>query len=418
MQGKDLVMRSIKFSQSSLRRNQAGGFSIYVSLIVMLVLTLITLGFVRIVGSNYREITDSQYNLQAHYAAEAGVSDARKEIIERIKTSGLIDSFTTGTSTNPDSWAEGLEAWNCSAGKNQHTDIDSANHWREGGVYKGNLFDPDNSQEPNIGYSCVDIDLRPKELVYDQIDQNRSLMLPLWPVNKDGGNVDVEEFVFSWGDADSGPNNMPDFQEFTPHKDWNALPVLRVQITAIPNNFTRTILNQNTRVFFLVPDDVSNATLTHNWPALGADGEIVHCVHTTNKDFPCQVTLTFNSTAFSPSKDKNYLYFARVQAIYKDAKFSLEGNYGGTDPVRFQNIQAVITVTGRGGPILERLRERIPLRPVYDYPEYALDSVDTICKILINDPTLGVYLKPDLLDQVRLDSRAGDDTAACSVHRP
>ena len=409
MQGKNLVMRSIKFSQSSLRRNQAGGFSIYVSLIVMLVLTLITLGFVRIVGSNYREITDSQYNLQAHYAAEAGVSDARKEIIERIKTSGLLDSFTTGTLMNPDGWAKDLEAWNCSEG--HQYDYDSANPeinpWYDGGDYKGDLLEP---QGP-IGYSCADIDLRPEELVYDQVDQNRSLMLPLWPVDGAGVNVDVEEFVFSWGDADSGSNNMPDFQGFTPHKDWDALPVLRVQVTAIPNPFDRQKLNDNTRVFFLVPDDQDNQTPTP-WPTPGDDGEIVHCTHNyiggkLDPDFPCKVILKLG---FGNS---DLLYFARVQAIYKDAKFSLKGEHTGGD-VRFQNIQAVITVTGRGGPILERLRERIPLRPVYDYPEYALDSVDTICKILINDPTLGVYLKPDLYGQV---TSQGDEEA-CSVHRP
>ncbi len=70
----------------------------------------------------------------------------------------------------------------------------------------------------------------------------------------------------------------------------------------------------------------------------------------------------------------------------------ISGKEAGGAPVKFKNIQAVITATGRSNNITERIRERIPLRPVYDLPEYAIDSAGDLCKILVATDHTGVHL--------------------------
>ena len=83
----------------------------------------------------------------------------------------------------------------------------------------------------------------------------------------------------------------------------------------------------------------------------------------------------------------------RLQAIYKPASVQIsatgekDSNYKG-----FKNLQAVISATGKSSDNSIRLQERMPLRPVYDLPEYALDSAEDLCKILVLDSQRGSYV--------------------------
>ncbi len=70
--------------------DQSGSASIYVSMFVMAILVLMSLSFARIMGSGYTETSENQLNLQALYAAETGINDARYRLLN------LIDSYNRG----------------------------------------------------------------------------------------------------------------------------------------------------------------------------------------------------------------------------------------------------------------------------------------------------------------------------------
>ncbi len=86
----------------------------------------------------------------------------------------------------------------------------------------------------------------------------------------------------------------------------------------------------------------------------------------------------------------------RIQSIYNKARVVIKEYDVGDNATtaRFKNLQAIITATGRSSHVAERIRERIPLRPIYDLPEYAIDSAEDLCKILVATDNTGVYL-PD-----------------------
>ncbi len=74
----------------SFLNDQSGSVSIYVSMFVMAILVLMSLSFASIMGNGYTQTAENQLNLQALYAAETGINDARYRLIN------LIDEYNRG----------------------------------------------------------------------------------------------------------------------------------------------------------------------------------------------------------------------------------------------------------------------------------------------------------------------------------
>ena len=74
----------------SFLSDQSGSVSIYVSMFVMAILMLMALSFAGIMGNGYTQTAENQLNLQALYAAETGINDARHRLIN------LIDEYNRG----------------------------------------------------------------------------------------------------------------------------------------------------------------------------------------------------------------------------------------------------------------------------------------------------------------------------------
>ena len=68
----------------SLLDNRSGTTTIYVSIFIMIIFILIILSFVQIVSRNHAETVKNQLNMQAVYAAETGIADARVRMLRLI----------------------------------------------------------------------------------------------------------------------------------------------------------------------------------------------------------------------------------------------------------------------------------------------------------------------------------------------
>ena len=80
-------------TKRSLRQppaDQGGGISIYVSMVIMAILMLITLSFATIMVRNARQTHQGQSSVQAFYAAETGIGDARARLLS------LFDAYGRG----------------------------------------------------------------------------------------------------------------------------------------------------------------------------------------------------------------------------------------------------------------------------------------------------------------------------------
>src|SRR3954464_6641054 len=81
--------------------SEAGMASFLIVMILMLVITLIVIGFAQVTRRNSREALDRQLSSQAFYAAESGVNVTTNAIISHVNTYGL-GSLPTKTACGSD----------------------------------------------------------------------------------------------------------------------------------------------------------------------------------------------------------------------------------------------------------------------------------------------------------------------------
>ena len=270
-------------------------------------------------------------------------------------------------------------------------------------------------EDGNIRYLCVGVNVAPQSLIYDKVGVDRSLLLHLEPVNEDHDDVNLEELTIAWDKSDLSRKTTlaTDPPKFEQANNWPDIPVLRVQITVVDTerSFTRSNLNNNTRVFFLYPSTAIQKD--GSWPDPGTDGKIIGCEETVKGPI-CKAVLKLPAAdKINGTSDSQHqlIYIVRVQSIYGPAAVTIAGEHGAGEASSFKNLQAIVTATGQSSYVFERLRERVPLRPIYDLPEYGIDSAEDLCKILVTDDYHGVYL----FDQEPLNGLTGK--SSCSLRR-
>ena len=312
-------------------RNEDGFAAIIVTLIIMAILVLITIGFVRTVTREQRSALDRQLSTQAFYAAETGVNDASKLLAE-------------GNITD----------------RKESCDV-SGSEWN-------------NSIDSEVEYTCVLVDPEPPSLVYDAIDDQVKPIF-LSAVDDDGDISNVQSIDIAW-EADSPPSSLnpePGI-DFPVEFETNApAPVLRVSLTPL-SDVSRQALVENTMTFFLRPSSDSDGPSSSFVGGSGNEsnqGQIirVECDYDSEDDRAC--THTINNMGGA-----NYLM--TVRAMYGTASLYIKGSDSSGDTVRFANQQAIVDATGRASDVLRRIQVRVTLRETFDYPGFAMSG--NICK--------------------------------------
>ncbi len=338
---------------ASLRRDQAGIVSIMVTIIVMIILSLIVLGFARIIRREQRQSLDSQLSTQAFYAAETGINDAVKAI-----QGGYKDEKTD---CEPD----------------------------------GSLFFPSNSNviDPtaDVAYTCLLVDPSPPTLEFDNISTGSSTIIPI-ETPPGGGNFD--SLTFSWheqGKALPLTAACPTVGIFPPATSWPSgceAGVLRVDLVPTPPSFDRTTLVNSTMTAYLYPRSSGGGTVDYT-TSRGFSGQgVVPAANCSGSPGPrlCSMTITGLS---SPS------YLIRVKSIYKASALTISAEAGGS-PTDIIGTQAIVDSTGKANDVLRRVVARVPTRPLSDdlFPEFAIQSAQTLCKRFTSAPGIAPGFDP------------------------
>ena len=79
---------------STIRRDESGLAAITVTLIILGIVTLITVGFATLMRREQRQALDRQLSTQAFYAAESGVNLARKAIDADLAVSETPETYS------------------------------------------------------------------------------------------------------------------------------------------------------------------------------------------------------------------------------------------------------------------------------------------------------------------------------------
>lgn len=320
------------------QHNQAGMVAIMVTLILMIVISLIVLGFAQISRRNQRQALDRQLSTQAFYAAETGVNDAA-DLIKAAVASG------TAVASKPDCSSTG------------------------GGFYSLNPVIDSGSE---VEYTCLTVDPTPATLVYSSVGTTSTVI----PLIAESGTISRINLTWQSKDSSSTPaNNCPVSVSsvFSATSAWTCgYGVLRFDLVPTAGSLSLSGLQTATMTSFLVPlrPGSSGSANPIAYTTGGGNNKLgVVCTNTS-----CSYGITFAA----PQSQ----YYMRVSSLYKDVSLQIVAQDGSGNAVSIQGAQAVIDATGKAQDVLRRIQVRVPLAGSSSnlLSDYAIQSNEAICK--------------------------------------
>lgn len=336
--------------RTTVRSDQRGVVSILVSMVMILVISLIVLGFAQVTRRNQRENLDNQLSTQAFYAAETGINDARP-LVQAISGS--------------------LTALNCTGASAIGLSPAQAK------------LSPDGS----VAYTCLNVTNVEPALTNKYIPNGRGWAVPLnttgalsyltvsW--STDGPQLDASKCI---NGGNGGADTLP------PSTAWTcSYGMLRLDLMQDTGQNSATAAAANTLTFFLKPSTASDSYTINSFG--GATKGILlrtRCDAAT-KTCTANINLTGNVAAASQT------YYARVTALYNDLK---NVTLSGPSSVKLTGAQATIDVTGKAQDVLRRIQVVIPLTSQPAQAMAALQSTGSICKLISVIPPLSTDTCP------------------------
>ncbi|MBI5906757.1 hypothetical protein HY857_01745 [Candidatus Saccharibacteria bacterium] len=442
----------MNIKRPSLSANQQGIVSIMVVSILVILISLVTIGFARLMNRETREALDKQLGVQSYYAAESGVNDAISYINQKKGSGDIKDADLT-------------------------TCDDSRS--------KLNFNLSDATEKGNAQYSCVLIDTEPAALIYN-IKAGQSKVFSF-------DQEKLASILISWQKDGTSPsdNYRPvGKRDFTPVSAWvdsagrPATGALKVSIYPVMLQYNtggssgnppvplddRVLTARNARTFFLYPDQVASAdknkritpvdyhdnngaiisgqcddshkSIDHaavNYPGPRGNptyrcNSILNCLPDSYDGPGGSASLSTNQVnpdqedprhpppfgclrhiqGFRGQEYRAEHYVVKVTSLYSDTVVSLMGAQSvRLDPVALVGAQAAIDSTGKGNDVLRRISARVPLTlngsgeigSDFKGPEAGLRTAETVCKRIRQLTTGSVTVD---------DSSGGSDSAACT----
>ncbi len=333
---------SSKSPTPTIRRSESGMVAIFVSMIMIIVISLVVLGFAQITRRNQRTTLDNQLSTQAYYAAESGVNDA-------LATLKALAAANPGTSL-----------------PEKTTCADQAS-------YNFNASGQSSLVGTDVTYSCVLIDPTPPSLKYRL--GNQSTVIPLASANADPS---ISQITLTWAPEEGQESNpitdcfsaanVGDLPNATGPLAWGCkFAALRMDLVN-GTTFSRAGWQANTTSNVLEPIN----TATNTAMLASSDGQ-VHPATCTNTPLTCRVTIT----GMSANR-----YFLRINAIYRTTSLTITGKDPSGNNIEWSGSQAKIDVTGKARDVLRRIAVGVDLTDANSNatPNAAIAVADSLCK--------------------------------------
>lgn len=382
---------------SSIQR-QSGAVSLFMVVFAMLLMSVVTISFLRIMTDDQRQASGNDLAQSAYDSAEAGVEDAKRALIwyiEQCKSGNATACATARSSIASEECNLAIRTangWTASDGEikvQQSTQLDEGT---------GQSID----QALDQAYTCSTIQLDTDDFLAS-VAADQSVLIPL--AGK-GAFTNVTVQWFSEDDVSSaGAQAAPDTSATNPkylltRATWptNRPAVLRTQFMQVGANFKLTDFDSttndaksNANTVFLYPSTsgVSSATLTQrdaransttgdSSPA-GANSAPLptRCVAAIpSGGYSCSVSLEL-PTPVGATDRNNATAFLRLTSFYVGSHVRV--TLGGT---QFNGVQPIVDSTGRANNVFRRVQSRVDLfdTSTFPYPDAAVDIGDDLCK--------------------------------------
>lgn len=359
-------MRAIR-----LRKSQEGVVSLLVTMVLMIVVSLIALGFAQIARRNQGQELDQQLSTQAFYAAESGVNDAAQII------------STALASSTPPTGSE-LDRTSCSAAgyDSMYLPLNTTNSL---------------SSTSNVAYTCILVNGEPGE-IQTAVDTVSKII----PINT---TSNIGSIKLSWstqGTSTTPTSSCPTTAKLPKASTYTncGIGVLRVDLLPVDSaafaGATPSTLAKETLTFFAVPTPQGNggtvSTVNYAGPTSSTSNtnNIIpaKCVNTAPD---CTVTI-----AIPAAYQTHEAYEMRVSSEYEGSNLSLSAASPSNTNLPISGAQVLIDATGRAQNVVRRIQVYVPIgMQSNQLSDYAIQSTDSICKRFIvmqgSNPSNGYY---------------------------
>ncbi len=371
----------MKLKYRYTKMNQEGFAPLIISIVIVTVLSLITLGFIGIMRNNQNNALNRQLNNGAYYASETGINDA----IEAIRAGFNIAKNNCGPYTTITIPAEQY--------------------------LKSNII---NGQYNDL-YSCLLINPAPSNLKYSDVRNSQPTVADISAINSTtGSSSKITSIQFSWQLSSQIESNSANFSFPNSTSGWGGCPsttatyyfppkscwhssggypypgVLRIALTPIHTSSggssgrrsVGTLTDtSSTYTSFLYPASSrpSSNGLTMNSSTVGVNAGYVISGQCSKSSAPEACNITINVPNLN-----NVLLMMR--SIYNPSEVTITA-YNGVTPLLIRNAQTVIDSTGSYQGVLKRLQVRVPTLNDTGFPAYDIASSQNICMNLSAYPS-------------------------------
>jgi Tfp pilus assembly protein PilX len=312
--------------------SQAGMVSIMVTMILMIVLSLIVIGFAQVARRNSRQSLDRQLSTSAFYAAEAGINDVRN----LIKTYGAPPAKTDCTN------GSGATA-----------------------AYYGHLPSATLDAATNVEYTCIMVNPNVPTLPYT-LGYTGTVV----PLTAASGTINTLKFNWQKSSTSSTPTSGCS-GNLVAAGSWTC-GYAGLRFDLVPTDTPQDIAGYQGRTMssFVLPVQSGGVTTAAFRSDGGADLIKTQC---TNTD--CNLTI---NSGLGGSQ-----YYLRIMSqYYQNVNLQISGTGAGGTPVSFTGAQVLIDATGKAQDVLRRVQVRVPATGTSTNvtSDYAIQSTNSICK--------------------------------------
>lgn len=371
---------------------QAGAVSLFVVIFSMLLLTVVTVSFLRLMMGDLRQASDTDLSQSAYDSAQAGVEDAKRALLR------YQAYCNTTTESNCNTLAGQLSSDTC----NEAVRIGGVVPGSSGEVSVRTRVESTTSTSFDQAYACVTMKLN-TENVIGKLDEGVSKFVAL----KGVGNFN--QVTISWFDQKdlalpstpisliSTTTPLPLNTQTSAGWPTERPPIVRAQVMQTGTNFTLQNFDftsggqSNTNTLFLYPTSDGAASASY----AGRDTRASSVGGTPPKDsesfspqatacrpsvatggYACSITLDLPDVIGGGTR-QGYL---RLTPFYKGASFEVRLSMNGV-PVDFRAVQPAIDATGRANDLYRRVESRVELMDSsLPLPEAAVDVTTEFCK--------------------------------------
>jgi hypothetical protein len=376
-------------------RHESGAVSIFVVIFAALLMTVVTVSFIRIMVNDQNQATNNDLAQSAYDSAQAGVEDAKRSLLRYLSVC-----------ENDGSAACSLLG----------TQIQAVSEECNSALRIGGVIDPSGIGEVPVqqststddqlldqAYTCVKVDLETNDYV-GTLAANQSKLIPLQ------GTDTFDRVTIEWfsredigeasADSSVSLSALPSPKPLLAEESWptNRPSLLRASLMQFGNSFTLDDFDytsagqSNANTVFLYPTaGVASATQSFITRDIRANSPGASTPADTSGNSPtavrCEPNLASGGYACSvtmilpePVGGGDRTAYLRLTPLYNESHFRVTMSDGGT-AVQFDGVQPEIDATGRANDLFRRVATRVDLIDTsFPYPEAALDVLGSLCK--------------------------------------